>query len=472
MKNEIKRKGVGKLATAMTHKDRGTPISILPKERASSLIPLFGSLFRKRITYDSRAIRLMEVEETVPQDRDRAATDSKQKYQNWMNQKGDTGTQNKIMKIEDTREDMQGIEQELSDFKSPMLSSSCDHDSKIIKEGWLFKRNTSRKKMNKWSKRWFILSEHSLHYIRGNNPNQKKIVKKKVCNLILSTVRECDGIYTNKKRKMNGKIRNNSEYRFEVISADGSSTMLQVLDESKADYDAWVQTLRTRTYQLIVEEDSVLTSSLVGNDPAENNESTHQNLPQRIKTKISASNIVKDTWVSFTKKVKAQHLMNEDVDNDVDIDNLSDSYISETSTQYTDKSGSVVTSFGNWNNQRFNILPAMSQEDIIIDRPIFLLKRSMTDSLMGNKDPVCSRETIEKIIQRNPFCADCGKAGPEWASLNLGVLVCIECSGVHRSLGAHISQVRNHLLTSVRNVSLGVTLIYYLIRLLRSDRCG
>lgn len=32
---------------------------------------------------------------------------------------------------------------------------------------------------------------------------------------------------------------------------------------------------------------------------------------------------------------------------------------------------------------------------------------------------------------------------PDWASLNLGSLMCIECSGIHRNLGTHLSRVRS-----------------------------
>ncbi|EFJ31196.1 hypothetical protein SELMODRAFT_169243 [Selaginella moellendorffii] len=46
------------------------------------------------------------------------------------------------------------------------------------------------------------------------------------------------------------------------------------------------------------------------------------------------------------------------------------------------------------------------------------------------------------LAQRdNRVCADCGAADPKWASANLGVFVCIQCSGIHRSLGVHISKV-------------------------------
>ncbi|KAJ2643813.1 hypothetical protein GGF44_000979 [Coemansia sp. RSA 1694] len=43
----------------------------------------------------------------------------------------------------------------------------------------------------------------------------------------------------------------------------------------------------------------------------------------------------------------------------------------------------------------------------------------------------------------NDRCVDCGKRAPEWAVINLGVLVCIDCSGIHRSLGVHVSKVRS-----------------------------
>lgn len=56
---------------------------------------------------------------------------------------------------------------------------------------------------------------------------------------------------------------------------------------------------------------------------------------------------------------------------------------------------------------------------------------------------VPGKATLAKLYSSNPYCVDCGAAKPAWASLNLGVMMCIECSGVHRSLGSHISKVRS-----------------------------
>lgn len=52
-------------------------------------------------------------------------------------------------------------------------------------------------------------------------------------------------------------------------------------------------------------------------------------------------------------------------------------------------------------------------------------------------------------------CGDCNRAGSGealewWASLGVGVLVCTQCAGSHRALGAHITQVR--FLSPIPNV--------------------
>lgn len=43
----------------------------------------------------------------------------------------------------------------------------------------------------------------------------------------------------------------------------------------------------------------------------------------------------------------------------------------------------------------------------------------------------------------NGLCADCGDAEPDWASLNLGVVICQRCAGAHRRLGPALSVVRS-----------------------------
>ncbi|KAF7732819.1 centaurin beta [Apophysomyces ossiformis] len=70
------------------------------------------------------------------------------------------------------------------------------------------------------------------------------------------------------------------------------------------------------------------------------------------------------------------------------------------------------------------------------------VKDSSTSSSENNR-------VLLKTLRQTPGndkCADCRAEAPEWASINLGVIVCIECSGIHRSLGVHVSKIRSLVL--------------------------
>ncbi|NXY25004.1 ARAP1 protein, partial [Atrichornis clamosus] len=60
-------------------------------------------------------------------------------------------------------------------------------------------------------------------------------------------------------------------------------------------------------------------------------------------------------------------------------------------------------------------------------------------------EALSNSEVAERIwvVESNRFCADCGSPKPEWASINLCVVICKRCAGEHRGLGPGITKVRS-----------------------------
>lgn len=60
----------------------------------------------------------------------------------------------------------------------------------------------------------------------------------------------------------------------------------------------------------------------------------------------------------------------------------------------------------------------------------------------GVEFPIAARSLLYSL-EGNQHCVDCGAAHPQWASVSFGTLLCLQCSGQHRSLGVATSFVRS-----------------------------
>eukprot|EP00475_Leptophrys_vorax_P002060 TRINITY_DN11172_c0_g1_i3.p1 TRINITY_DN11172_c0_g1~~TRINITY_DN11172_c0_g1_i3.p1 ORF type:complete len:656 (-),score=159.17 TRINITY_DN11172_c0_g1_i3:745-2712(-) len=96
----------------------------------------------------------------------------------------------------------------------------------------------------------------------------------------------------------------------------------------------------------------------------------------------------------------------------------------------------------------FQAISAREMEDWMT-----VIQNSISNSLnsqpsKGKKEDASAEEKLAdlRLIQEAPenrFCADCKAENPDWASKNLGIMICKSCSGIHRGLGAHITKVRS-----------------------------
>ncbi|XP_060582803.1 arf-GAP with Rho-GAP domain, ANK repeat and PH domain-containing protein 2-like [Ruditapes philippinarum] len=78
------------------------------------------------------------------------------------------------------------------------------------------------------------------------------------------------------------------------------------------------------------------------------------------------------------------------------------------------------------------------------------IEEAITDALGDN--------TILDQVKENPEngkCADCGATDAHWASMNLGIVLCLRCAGIHRGFDPRLSKIRSlRMDTRVWNSSL------------------
>ncbi|CAG9321152.1 unnamed protein product [Blepharisma stoltei] len=83
----------------------------------------------------------------------------------------------------------------------------------------------------------------------------------------------------------------------------------------------------------------------------------------------------------------------------------------------------------------------LAESDAEVKEWVYALKLASEQGLLGYEPTA------------NIFCADCLAKAGEWYSLNLGVHLCTTCSGIHRSLGCHISKVKSLHLDNINPIT-------------------
>ncbi|XP_056614199.1 arf-GAP with coiled-coil, ANK repeat and PH domain-containing protein 2-like [Triplophysa dalaica] len=87
----------------------------------------------------------------------------------------------------------------------------------------------------------------------------------------------------------------------------------------------------------------------------------------------------------------------------------------------------------------------IAEDDEKMDRKSSASTGSLESSGDTREKTLKGDSALQKVmaIAGNNTCCDCGQPDPRWASINLGITLCIQCSGIHRSLGVHFSKVRS-----------------------------
>lgn len=251
--------------------------------------------------------------------------------------------------------------------------------------GYLFKRSHSNT-FKKWNRRWFTLFNSKLFYQKKNDNSSD------LCEME-PDLRVC------KVREINDTER---RFTFEIVSPK-CRHILQA--DSQKECTLWVKTIDRAINKAI--------NNLIAKTPAYGLNSSGD-----LVSSNSNGNGLDD---SFNNDLNCELIESIDIFNSFN-NNNNELNSSNTNGNY------YLSSGVNGSSQKSNSFRSLKELENGHSTSSSNLARKIDDEFEN-------KNFLLTTVKGNQYCCDCGAQYPTWISINIGALLCIECSGKHRGLG-------------------------------------
>lgn len=324
-----------------------------------------------------------------------------------------------------------------NELRPLLFDSKSEH---VHLEGYLFKRASNGFKV--WNRRWFILKDHQLIYQKRSDAQPIFMEE----DLRLLTVRPVD------------KVDCDRRFCFEILSPH-KSHILQA--DSELACKTWIAAIQAGInaafHDTEYKSKSPKVSSSAINELSSGSSSTSgwssnfslKALQQQATNKLSSLTNPGDKEAmnkSISQSSKDTKTTNCNRSTDCALSGDEDDEIQEDDTDYKqDEQGRTYAALREDDDE-----PDSSSRNLSRDLPRATYpepaqedNHEPSESAAGAPEKPQRAYKIILAVPGNDKCADCGASEPRWASINLGITLCIECAGIHRSLGVHLSKVRS-----------------------------